>query len=211
MPDAMLCMTQKTRIRRWMRAFFCFMLVSSLCGWNAFSLGHADAVVLLVVFHDGAQEDVEGFSAALVENLIPGLVKVLGDLGGGGLLFVHKFNHYASAPSTNGPTQFSGLQIEELRSHLAHLAEVGYLAGQTHQVAGLESRAHCLGGLGQIVQTLRFFRQCLGFLAEQDGKLLAAVVVGNVALPVGKGGRMGRDDACDLEDRVAFAGGSKLG
>ncbi len=50
----------------------------------------------------------------------------------------------------------------------------------------------------------------VGLLAQQGRQLLGTIVVEDVALPVGEGRRMGRRDAGDLEDRVAFAGGRRL-
>ena len=55
--------------------------------------------MLLVVFHNGTQEDVEGLSAALRENLILGQVEVFGDLVGSRLLLVNKSNRTVTVPS----------------------------------------------------------------------------------------------------------------
>ena len=53
-------------------------------------------------------------------------------------------------------------------------------------------------------------RQLRGLLAEQAGQLLFAVVGQNMALPIGKAGRMSRGNAGNLKDRVPLASGRRL-
>ena len=56
-----------------------------------------DALFFLVGVGDGVDEDLEGLGTALFEHLVAGLVEVLGDLVGAGLLLVDNLGHHAVA------------------------------------------------------------------------------------------------------------------
>jgi hypothetical protein len=64
-------------------------------------------------------------AAALFENLVAGLVEVLGDLVRGGLLLVDNLGHHAGSLRVDGSADVAHREVEELRSYLADLAESG--------------------------------------------------------------------------------------
>ena len=98
---------------------------------------------------------------AAPKHLVAGLVEVLGDLVGGGLLLVDDLGHHAGPLRVDGSADVAHGQVEELRSHLRHLAEVGHLAvGATRSLVftvaptSLAALARSFAGLGLVGQFL---------------------------------------------------------
>src|SRR3984885_663643 len=131
--------------------------------WSLLRLGvEADAVVLLVVCHDAAHEDVECVGAALLQKLVASLVEVLGNVFGAGLLLVEDLGDDAVTLGADRAADCADAQVHQLRSDLRHLTKIGNLSIGTNQVAGLYSCSHFLGGLGQIAGGLDLVVQFLG-------------------------------------------------
>ena len=194
---------------QWMLSALETVAAGDLRALLGFGVEH-DALVLFVVGHDAAQEDVECLGAALFDDLVAGLVKVLGDLIGGGFLLVDDFGYHSVASGINGPADGADRKLEQLRGHLGYLTEVGNLSIAADEVAGLDGCAHLLGSLRQVVFGLGLVSKLLSLGAKQAGEHVVAIILKDVVFPVGEGGGVGGLDTGDLEDGIAFAGGCGL-
>jgi hypothetical protein len=122
----------------------------------------------------GADEDAEDFFAALIEDLLTGLVEVLGDFVCGGLLLVEELGDDAGALGVDGAADGADVQVEELRSDCADLAEVRNLAAFADEVAGLDGGSDFLGGLGEIVEAWALSASSLVFSVRSWGRRSSA-------------------------------------
>jgi len=116
------------------------------------------------------------------------------------------FDDDAVAAGVDGVRDLAVAEIEDLRSHLADLAEVGDLAIAADEVAALDGGADGLCGRGEVTRLLDLRNQCVGPGGEQLRKLLIAEVVDEMRLVLVEVGGVGGADIRDLEDGIAFAG-----
>src|ERR1700749_1871770 len=113
-----------------------------------------DAIVLLVIAEDIAGKNLEGFAATLVENLIAHLVEIFRDVVSARLLLEVDLSHNTILSGVDGATDGARSHVEELRRHLAHRTEVGNLAAEANQFAGLHSGSKFLRSLVEIARGL---------------------------------------------------------
>src|ERR1700733_899932 len=127
---------------------------------------HQDAAGFFVLLRDGGDVDRKEFLAALVGHLLTRLGKVLGDGGGVGFLLAGDLDYYAVAAGVDSVGDLTVAEIEDLRSHLADLAEVRNLAIATDEVAGLDRGADGLGGSGKVARLLDLSSEGVGLRGE---------------------------------------------